>query len=182
MAPWALQAPKYFSMAARALSRRDLADDDDGRQVGPEHARVVAAHVGGVSARTRFRVWRGAASGRPSGNSAARSERWREEAGAGVARGDAWRQLAADDLQRRLRQGRVQLIVRQQLHGRVEVLAERLHGEIRAGPLARADGIERLLEGDPVEVFAAVGEQPLQQLAHALLALRAPASPARLRM
>ena len=43
--PFAVQPPKYFSIVARASSGVDLADDDDGRQVGAEHGLIVGAHV-----------------------------------------------------------------------------------------------------------------------------------------
>ena len=63
----------------------------------------------------------------------------------------------------------MQLVVGQQLQRALEVLGQRLHREIRAGMLARADRIERLLECHPVEVLAAVGQQPLEDLRHAFL-------------
>ena len=63
----------------------------------------------------------------------------------------------------------MQLVVRQQLDGAVEVLAEHLRWRSRCPPLPGADRIQLLLEGDAVESFAAVGEQTIQQRGHALL-------------
>ena len=65
----------------------------------------------------------------------------------------------------------MQFIVGQQLHRALEMLPQRLHGEVRSGMLAGADRIQRLLERDPVEPLAAVGQEPLEQLRDTLLAL-----------
>ncbi len=45
--PAAFQAPKYFSMTAQGLLRRDLADHDDGGEIGPEGSAVIGLHLRG---------------------------------------------------------------------------------------------------------------------------------------
>ena len=99
-----------------------------------------------------------------------RSERCVRNPGLVLRAATPERHLAADHLQRLLRQRRVQLVVGEQLHAALEVLGQRLHREVRARMLAGADVIERLLECDPIEMLAAVGEQPLEHLRDAFLA------------
>ena len=82
------------------------------------------------------------------------------------------RDLRLDDVQRSLRQRRVQLVVGQQLDAAIEMLGQGRYGEVRAGAFAGADRIELLLEGDAVEFFAAVGEQLVEHLCDAFPTLR----------
>src|ERR1700730_11507103 len=66
----------------------------------------------------------------------------------------------------------MQLIVGQQFDTPLEILGECLYGEIGARPLPRAYRIQRLFEGDAVELFTPVRKQLAQYLADSLAAGR----------
>ena len=63
------------------------------------------------------------------------------------------RHLGLDDVERRLRQRWVQLVVSQQRDATIEMLGQRRDREICAGALPGTDGVELLLECDTIQLF-----------------------------
>ena len=96
----------------------------------------------------------------------------RQEAGTLIAGRDTCGELIAQHGHGIGRQIGIELVLRQQLDAAIQILGQDLKTEIRACLLARADGIQRLLERQAVETVAAEHEHAIEQVADAVLAVR----------
>ncbi len=165
---WAARAPgaEVFRDDRRGGGLgRDLADDDDGRQIGTEHlSGSRRARLASVSART---LGRGHAQARIVRGKQRRAQRaLREKARARVAGGHGLRELRLRITSRAAAAApgaaRCRPAARR---ARSKCSASACTAKSVPALLARADGIERALKGEPVELLAAEGQQPLEHLA-----------------
>ena len=81
-------------------------------------------------------------------------------------------QLRLDDFEIRFGQCGGKFIVREQLHAAFKLIGQHRQRKIGARRFVRADVIQRLLEGQPVQRFRAVGEELVQRPVHAVPAFR----------
>ena len=84
--------------------------------------------------------------------------------------GDGRGQLRLDDFEIVFRQRRGKFVVGEQLHAALKLVGQHLQRKIRARRFVRADVVQRLLKGQPVQRFRAVGKKLVQRLVHAVLA------------
>ena len=148
--PAAFHPPNHFSTAARGFLGRDVADDDDGGEIGTQRLGVILLHV--VERERGNRLRRGFAQ---RGIIRRKQRRVQRAAGpiAGALHpaGDELRGLRLDDLERFVGQRGIQFVVGEQLHAARKILLQHIQRETEAGGFVGGDVVERFLKREAVQ-------------------------------
>lgn len=148
---------------------RDFADNDDGCQVRTDCVLIVLRYIPNRERLNTFRC--GLALDRVRfGEHRCFERALGVIAGALYLAGDTSGNFRLEEFESSFRQGRGQLVVREQFHAAVEIGGQDLQGEISAGGCGGANIVQGFFEREAVQSFCAEGEQMIQRLVHAVFA------------